>query len=160
MNVEQPPRWLECGAHGAMEGTGTTVPRTHHNVPHSCLAFSRDRSPPGISVSSAETRNGISRRRRSPRKFNLIHQPALLQRDLIARFACNEPDSIGNESFFLSFASCWNQLIERTADTGGSVKGSCDGFEENLERVGMKTSAWRDMEELIRGADVLFGESV
>lgn len=63
-------------------------------------------------------------------------------------------------SFFLSFASRWNQLIERTADTGGSVKGSCDGFEEDLERVGMKTSAWRDMEELIRGADVLLGESV
>lgn len=64
-------------------------------------------------------------------------------------------------SFFLSFASRpRNQLIQRTADTGGSVKGSCDGFEEDLERIGMKTSAWRNMEELIRGADVLFGESV
>lgn len=29
-----------------------------------------------------------------------------------------------------------------------------------MERVGMKTSAWRNMEELIRGADVLLGESV
>lgn len=32
----------------------TTVPRTHHNVPHSCLAFSRDRSPTGISVPPIE----------------------------------------------------------------------------------------------------------
>lgn len=55
-----------------------------------------------------------------------------------------------------------NQLIERRAkiraDTG-SVKDRLMGL-KRLERVGMKTAAWRSIEELIRGANVLFGESV
>lgn len=55
-----------------------------------------------------------------------------------------------------------NQLIERRAkiraDTG-SVKDRLMGL-KRLERVEMKTAAWRSIEELIRGANVLFGESV
>lgn len=39
----------ECGCGVPTElRVQTTVPRTHHSVPHSCLAFSRDRSPAGI----------------------------------------------------------------------------------------------------------------
>ncbi|KYM88384.1 hypothetical protein ALC53_02867 [Atta colombica] len=42
----------ECGCGVPTElRVQTTVPRTHHSVPHSCLAFSRDRSPAGILVS-------------------------------------------------------------------------------------------------------------
>lgn len=39
----------ECGCGVPTElRVQTTVPRTHHSVPHSCLAFSRDRSPAGV----------------------------------------------------------------------------------------------------------------
>lgn len=41
----------ECGCGVPTElRVRTTVPRTHHSVPHSCLAFSCDRSSAGIRV--------------------------------------------------------------------------------------------------------------
>lgn len=46
------PTATECGCGVPTElRVQTTVPRTHHSVPHSCLAFSHDRSPAGILLS-------------------------------------------------------------------------------------------------------------
>lgn len=49
----------ECGCGVPTElRVQTTVPRTHHSVPHSCLAFSRDRSPAGILYVDPSDRSG------------------------------------------------------------------------------------------------------
>lgn len=134
----------------------TTVPRTHHNVPHSCLAFSRDRSPPGIYVSSASclrssfperTRNGDERKPRiSQRKFN--QPPSSIGIWSLDSRATNRFDP--SKRAFLSFLpSRFDGISWSSEDTGGYRKrrGSSDGFEEDLERmkrlVGMKTSASR-----------------
>lgn len=119
----------------------TTVPRTHHNVPHSCLAFSRDRS------ADEETEN-------------FSGKSAQIQPNSVSQPPSSNDSRATNRFDSLVFRR--NQLIERRAkiraDTG-SVKDRLMGL-KRLERVGMKTAAWRSIEELIRGANVLFGESV
>lgn len=122
----------------------TTVPRTHHNVPHSYLAFSRDRSASPFPPPRRGNREFLRKVR-----ANSVSQPP------------SSNDSRATNRFD-SLVFRRNQLIERRAkiraDTG-SVKDRLMGL-KRLERVGMKTAAWRSIEELIRGANVLFGESV